>query len=31
MTAREYALESMMYRTAGLIDAHIAAAAGRGR
>ncbi|MDH4064186.1 MAG: acyl-CoA dehydrogenase family protein [Acidobacteriota bacterium] len=26
MTAREYALESMMYRTAGLIDAHIAAA-----
>lgn len=29
MTAREYALESMMYRTAGLIDAHIAAAAGR--
>jgi alkylation response protein AidB-like acyl-CoA dehydrogenase len=24
MTAREYALESMMYRTAGLIDAHIA-------
>ena len=29
MTAREYALESMMYRTAGLIDAHIAAAEGR--
>ena len=28
MTAREYGLESMMYRTAGLIDAHIAAAAG---
>jgi len=28
MTAREYALESMMYRTAGLIDAHIAAAQG---
>jgi hypothetical protein len=28
MTAREYALESMMYRTAGLIDAHIAAARG---
>jgi hypothetical protein len=28
MTAREYALESMMYRTAGLIDAHIAAANG---
>jgi alkylation response protein AidB-like acyl-CoA dehydrogenase len=28
MTAREYALESMMYRTAGLIDAHIAAASG---
>ncbi len=27
MTAREYGLESMMYRTAGLIDAHIAAAA----
>jgi len=26
MTAREYGLESMMYRTAGLIDAHIAAA-----
>jgi alkylation response protein AidB-like acyl-CoA dehydrogenase len=26
MTAREYALESMMYRTAGLIDRHIAAA-----
>jgi alkylation response protein AidB-like acyl-CoA dehydrogenase len=26
MTAREYALESMMYRTAGLIDAHVAAA-----
>lgn len=26
MTAREYALESMMYRTAGLIDQHIAAA-----
>jgi alkylation response protein AidB-like acyl-CoA dehydrogenase len=25
MTAREYALESMMYRTAGLIDQHIAA------
>jgi alkylation response protein AidB-like acyl-CoA dehydrogenase len=25
MTAREYALESIMYRTAGLIDAHIAA------
>jgi alkylation response protein AidB-like acyl-CoA dehydrogenase len=28
MTAREYGLESMMYRTAGLIDAHIAAAQG---
>jgi alkylation response protein AidB-like acyl-CoA dehydrogenase len=27
MTAREYGLESMMYRTAGLIDAHIAQAA----
>ena len=26
MTAREYGLESMMYRTAGLIDTHIAAA-----
>jgi hypothetical protein len=26
MTAREYALESMMYRTAGLIDAYVAAA-----
>ncbi|MCC7178502.1 MAG: acyl-CoA dehydrogenase family protein [Acidobacteria bacterium] len=26
MTAREYGLESMIYRTAGLIDAHIAAA-----
>lgn len=26
MTAREYALESMMYRTAGLIDAHMTAA-----
>jgi alkylation response protein AidB-like acyl-CoA dehydrogenase len=25
MTARQYALESMMYRTAGLIDAHIEA------
>jgi alkylation response protein AidB-like acyl-CoA dehydrogenase len=30
MTAREYALESMMYRTAGLIDAHIAAAGAAG-
>jgi alkylation response protein AidB-like acyl-CoA dehydrogenase len=29
MTAREYGLESMMYRTAGLIDAHIAAAPGK--
>ena len=29
MNAREYALESMMYRTAGLIDAHIAAADGQ--
>jgi alkylation response protein AidB-like acyl-CoA dehydrogenase len=29
MTAREYGLESMMYRTAGLIDAHIAAAPDR--
>lgn len=29
MTAREYALESMMYRTAGLIDARIAAAPDR--
>ena len=29
MTAREYALESMMYRTAGLIDAHVAAAPDR--
>lgn len=29
MTAREYALESMMYRTAGLVDAHIAAANGQ--
>jgi hypothetical protein len=28
MTTREYALESMLYRTAGLIDAHIAAASG---
>ncbi|HTM31684.1 MAG TPA: acyl-CoA dehydrogenase family protein [Vicinamibacterales bacterium] len=28
MTAREYALESMLYRTAGLIDAQIAAAGG---
>ncbi len=26
MTAREYALESVIYRTAGLIDAHMAAA-----
>jgi alkylation response protein AidB-like acyl-CoA dehydrogenase len=26
MTARQYALESMMYRTAGLVDAHIGAA-----
>jgi alkylation response protein AidB-like acyl-CoA dehydrogenase len=30
MTAREYALESMMYRTAGLIDAHIVAAPDKG-
>ncbi|HQZ39644.1 MAG TPA: acyl-CoA dehydrogenase family protein [Vicinamibacterales bacterium] len=29
MTSREYALESMMYRTAGLIDAHIALAPGK--
>jgi alkylation response protein AidB-like acyl-CoA dehydrogenase len=29
MTAREYGLESMMYRTAGLIDAHIAQAPDR--
>ena len=29
MTARQYALESMMYRTAGLIDARIEATAGR--
>ncbi|MFN2447354.1 MAG: acyl-CoA dehydrogenase family protein [Vicinamibacterales bacterium] len=29
MTSRQYALESMMYRTAGLIDAHIDAAPGR--
>jgi alkylation response protein AidB-like acyl-CoA dehydrogenase len=29
MTSRQYALESMMYRTAGLIDAHIAAAPDR--
>jgi alkylation response protein AidB-like acyl-CoA dehydrogenase len=29
MTAREYALESMMYRTAGLIDQRIAATGGK--
>ena len=29
MTAREYALESMMYRTAGLIDQRIASAPGK--
>jgi alkylation response protein AidB-like acyl-CoA dehydrogenase len=29
MTARQYALESMMYRTAGLIDSRIAATPGR--
>jgi alkylation response protein AidB-like acyl-CoA dehydrogenase len=28
MTARQYALESMLYRTAGLIDAHVGAAGG---
>jgi hypothetical protein len=30
MTARQYALESLMYRTAGLVDARIAATAGNG-
>ncbi len=28
MTARQYALESMLYRTAGLIDGHVAGAGG---
>ena len=31
MTARQYALESMMYRTAGLIDARVSAIRGRPR